>query len=82
VVLAHGKRVTPKIQRTISGPGSTDESIQGGARTPAVDREVVHRPIRIIKEQSLDISVRLAKETCPLAVGTVEGLKKGRNLPG
>jgi hypothetical protein len=81
VVLAHGKRVTPEIQRTISGPGSTGESTEGGARTPAVDREVVHRPIRIIEVDCLDISVRLAKETCPLAVGTVEDLE-GRNLPG
>lgn len=80
-MLAHGKRVTPEIQRTISGPGSTDESIEGGARTPAVDREVVHRPTRIVEEKSLDISVRLAEEACPLAVGTVEGLE-GRNLLG
>jgi hypothetical protein len=80
-MLAHGKRLTPEIQRTVSGPGSTDESIEGGARTPAVDREVVHRSIRITEEKSLGTSVCLAEEARPLAVGTVEGLE-GRNLLG
>jgi hypothetical protein len=80
-VLAYGKRITPEIQRTVSGPGSTSESIEGGARTPAVDREVVHRSIRIMEEKSLNISVRLAEATCPLGFGTVEGLES-RNLLG
>jgi hypothetical protein len=80
-VLAHGKRVTPEIQRSVSGPGSTDESVVGGARTPAVDREVVQRLVRIAEEKSLDVSVRLAEETRPVAVGAVEGLEC-RNLLG
>src|SRR5918997_6659950 len=77
--LAHGQRVTPAIERSVSGPARPGKRLVGDTREPAVDGEVEHRPGRVAEESGLDVSVRPAEEPGPVALRTVEYLE-GRDL--